>query len=488
MYEISLIAALFVYVTVLVYYSRTPEFNIYHPLLYYCLFHGFIFVFRPIVAEFSDFSVVYNLYQFTPTMADKTTVILASTLGFLSFAFFCLRSGTADLKFKTDLASEIERRVSVKPLYFAIVMIAPIAIYSLLTRYSDVVTSTNSMVFDRASGSFINTQSNGYMTDAQLALPALALIIVYVYRFRLISLLPLLAFALFRGGTGGRGPVVTALVSAGLLWLYQNRKTMVTPRVLLSFAGVVALFSALGADRGAGIRAWVAGEEAAEVAESQHQFLEGMDFANMEYFEYLVYVVPQRSNTYTYFLDNLQLFTEPVPRVFWPGKPAGAPFATFSLFDYGYPIGMTRSLPGQGWFSLGWLGVMIWCGLWGAGLGLLYRKWAESEQSLYQTLAYVLFVPTLVVTFRDGILLTAVKQNFWGLGPIVLMAVWARLLGLPKIGQIRKFIAARGAGAADKAEQPDRITPGPAHAILPPAVARRRAALAERQAHVTSAS
>lgn len=444
MYEISLAIALVAFLAVVVAYSRSLVFSIYHPLTYYCLFHGFIFVFRPIIAYLSDFQLVYAAYQFIPSRSDKVTVILAATVGFLCFSFFCIRTGGTRMVFKNDAALEIERDYVAKVLIWVVVLLSPLGLYSLLARYQQSVDGYSSMVIDKANGVFINTVSNGYVTDAQMMLATLGAMVAWIFRFRFISLIPLFSFVLIRAGTGGRGPFVTACISLGLLWLYQKRQSMISPRVLIAFLALIAVFDQVGSDRGAAVRALINGDKAAQRADDQEKWLEGMDFANMEYFEFIVYAIPQRSNEYGYFLNNLQIVTEPIPRVWWPGKPAGAPFSNIALFDYGYPIGMTRSLPGEGWYSLGWVGVVIWCSLWGAVLGWIYRRWVKSDQSTLKTLAYLLFIPSLVVSYRDGTLLTAARQNLWFLGPIVLAALLARWIGVPRLSEIRTYLEAKG--------------------------------------------
>lgn len=169
----------------------------------------------------------------------------------------------------------------------------------------------------------------------------------------------------------------------------------------------------------------------------QLRFLEGMDFANLEFYEYLVYVVPQRSGTYGYFLENLQLFTQPIPRAIWSGKPVGPPIQLFSLFDYGYPIGMTYSLPGNGWVQLGYLGVMIWCGLFGWLYGLAYNKFQQSRHGNPVVLTYLLFLPLCLTFFRDGFLLTIVQTAVFFLFPIWLIVRIARLSAVPLADDLR---------------------------------------------------
>ena len=91
MYETALALSVICFVLVTVYFVRSPSFSLFHPLTFYSAFHGFIFVFRPIIVWINDYSYIYRGYQFTPSPSDKLTVILASNAGFLAFAFFLIK-------------------------------------------------------------------------------------------------------------------------------------------------------------------------------------------------------------------------------------------------------------------------------------------------------------------------------------------------------------------------------------------------------------
>jgi oligosaccharide repeat unit polymerase len=405
------------------------------------------------------------------------TAILASNLGFLTFAFAVLRFGRPAMRFKSNAALQWERD-RIKPSFLWVLAIcSPVAIYSLTTVWSGVATYGNGfedMARDSGTGVFINTTGSGYLAEAQLMLATCSAMLAWLFRFHLLSLMPLLAFVVFRAGTGGRGSFITALVAVGLLYLYENRRRFPSLRVGIMLVCLFPIFLAVGNDRGASIRRTIATDASSEIfgtRRDEEKFMEGMDFGNLEYFEYLVYAVPQRTGTYGYFIDTLQIFTEPVPRILWEGKPIGAPFNRIFLFDYGNPIGMTRSLPGQGWYSLGWLGVVIWCGFWGWALGLLYRRFVEGSQSGFQILAYMVFLPILIVAFRDGQLTTVFRQGLFLLGPIAIWALLARGAGVPPLERLR-FRPRREAYDDGKTDPADQSGPQ-----LPPAVLRRRVAL-----------
>lgn len=483
MYIVALALSVLCFIGVLAFFWRSPSFSLFHPLTFYSAFHGLLFVVRPIFAYVYDYRMLYYAYQFTPSESDRLTVIFASNLGFLAFALFCLRSGSVPMQFRNSPVVQEERRRLSQIFIWVIAICGPLAAWSMLRGYSS--TTDQSMVLDRATGVFINTGSSGYATDLQLMAVSICALIVWLGRFRPITFVPIIAFVLLRAGTGGRGPFVAALVSAGLFYLYEKRLRFPGMRVVLAVVLVTSLFTAVGADRGASIRVALGLEDASLYEDSDEgklRPLESMDFGNKEFFEYLVYAIPQRTGTYGYFLNNFQVFTEPVPRKLWPGKPVGEPFRRFYLFEYGNPIGMTRSLPGEGWYSLGWLGVIMWCGLWGHLLGLIYRRFVNSEQTTFQTAFYMVFMPTLVVAFRDGGLITLVKQTGIYFTPIVVWWLLARYMGVPRAKDLAALIAGRasagGAVAAPRAAV--------AAALLPPAVQRRRAMLAGDAAERTA--
>ncbi len=483
MYEIVLFFSVFCFVGVTAAFVRSSAFSAFHPLTFYLAFHGFIFVFRPIFVYAMDYNLVYRIYQFVPSLSDKIIAILVSTFGMLVFAAVCWRAGNLPMKFKLDKVAAAER-TRLAPLFCWIAALCvPIGIYSLVTVW-DTAISTGSaysnVVRNSSTRIAYSEGTNGYLLEAQLMLASCAVIFAWLFRFRIYAFLPLVLFAVYRAGIGGRGPIIAALATALLFYLYDRRRRLPSALALTMVPLVLIAFTAIGDDRGAAIRGAISNDASSEVFgrnRDRERFLEGMDFANLEYLEYVIYVVPQRSQTYGYFNTVLQVFTEPVPRALWPDKPFNAPFDRINMFDYGNPVGMTRSLPGEGWFSLGWAGVAIWCGLWGWLLGTLYRRFVEGPQSNIQVAAYMIFLSMLIVAFRDGQLVTVFRQGLFFMAPIVLWWLLARLVGVPKIGAVRLRLARRAkqSGTGRSSDAGERSVS--AQRTLPSAV-RRRLALA----------
>ena len=165
-------------------------------------------------------------------------------------------------------------------------------------------------------------------------------------------------------------------------------------------------------------------------------YFDNLDYANLEFLQYLIAYIPKQTGNYTYFSQALQVFTEPIPRMWWPGKPIGAPIKFFNLFDYGFPIGITFSLPGDGWQSLGYAGVAIYCFLAGLLLGWLYYKFAKSQKTIFQVCAYVVCLPLVIQWARDGILLSLFKFALFPILPILLWYLLYRLLAGQAVAKV----------------------------------------------------
>lgn len=460
MYELVLLANLLLWAALVFHFTTLPNASAFHPAAYYLFFHGLVFTVRPIIADFRLYEAIYLNYGFFPSADDKITVILAAMLGLVAFYAACVRTGNAMLQFRHDRITELERSQLLKPFLFVLVLLGPFAVWSALDNWQVRAFDAGTMVTDAATGSTINTTGNGYWSDLQLALAPLTVMLVWFCRFRWWSFLPLLGFVVLRAGTGGRWPFLMACAAVGLMFLFERRRALPRFKELLVPLLALILFQTVGEDRGASIRSLFVEDRslAGVYGAGEVRFMEGMDFANMEYFEYVVYAVPQRTGTYNYFLDNLQVFTEPVPRVLWPGKPVGQPIRLFSLWDYGRPIGMTFSLPGNGWLQLGYLGVAIWCGLFGWLYGRFYNWFQNSNQSTLKTMAYLLLLPISVQVFRDGVLLTLIKTHAWFLLPIGLTLWFARMSAVPMLEDLRlmayRAAARRGGGAVPERGAP----------------------------------
>ncbi|MBR1335194.1 hypothetical protein [Bradyrhizobium ottawaense] len=293
------------------------------------------------------------------------------------------------------------------------------SVYYALQRGSDFARST--MLRDPSTMVAINTTTSGYLADANQMMGPLTILIAWLFRFRPLALIPFGLFVFFRMYVGwGRWTFLMGAASLALLFFFHTKRKWPTVRIALAAAALLLAFNALGQSRSF-LQDLVTGQKTQTTASDSSRIpLDSMDFANLEYLEYILTIVPERTGTYDYFLRNLQVFTEPIPRTLWPEKPVGPPIQLYNIFQFGFPIGITWTLVGEGWQDLGFFGVVFWCAFAGALLGGLYEWFVRSDQGAFKVALFAVLLPLSVQWFRDGILLTAVKFPFFFVLPIML--------------------------------------------------------------------
>jgi hypothetical protein len=304
--------------------------------------------------------------------------------------------------------------------------------------------------------------TNGYFYAAGGLLAPITAMIAYLGRFRLWSFAPLAGYGVLRLATGTRNDFIAAAVMTALLFMFDKRLKWPNIKVVVAFVLLLPILDAILSDRGAtlrqamgyevtGVYEYIATQERVEAP------LETRDLSALEMVEYLVWAVPKRSGSYDYFLQNLQVFTEPIPRALWPDKPVGAPIRLFDLYSHAVPIGGVLSVPGAGWMYWGFPGVVIWSAIFASIYAGAYNWFARSRQSNLQVIAYAIFLSTAIIGYRDGIILTILKQLFFYIGPLLALFVICRATGLPSKDDLRRLWANKTV----QVEAPFGAAPGP---------------------------
>ena len=429
MYDFLLFASTIVFAGLAFAYSRHTAASLAHPATFYLAFHGFLFVFRPIVARIYDFDFVYRLYEFTPSVKDKITVLLGANLALVIFLVAVLAVAPREVPAAPATPNEEARRRLFWPIMLVAGLLTPLGIASQIANWGERSTYFESMARDAATGTMVNTQNIGWFTEAALVIAPVSVMILWVARYRWWGWVYFAGFAFLQAGSGTRHAIIFAVAAIAVGWLLEHGRKWFDWRVAaLGLAAIVA-FNQIVLDRGGAVRELVADQGIADhVQPDDLDPLEHMDFANLEYFEYLVYAVPQRTGTYDYFAHNLQILTEPIPRRFWKDKPAGSPVQFFSLWDYGRPTGMTASLPGVGWMSLGYPGIIIQTLIFAAIFGYLYRWLLLGSNTPVARLAWSMVIAMAILGFRDGTLLTLLRNAPFYFGPLFLALGIARML------------------------------------------------------------
>jgi hypothetical protein len=428
MYEFMLVFSVVLFLVVCAIYGRHRAASIFHPLTFYLMFHGIVFVIRPIFAWVDSYDMLYGPIGFQPTMWQKTVVLICTNLGLAVFSAVCLWIANEPLQFRTNQREINQRGELLQWYWFPAAIMAALGLWSAIWSLQFMSTGdiADIRAMDAKTGGGYLTGVSGYFINLALMLSSLVAIIAFLGRFRWWSLLPFAFYAVLKLGGGGRGQVVSSVSVIVLLYLLDKRRSWPTWPIFGIAAAGMLVFSAIGEDRGAGIREALGMQSNKVVAEQadtgDRGVLETMDLANMEFFEYLVWAVPERTGTYDYFVHQLQILTEPIPRTLWKDKPIGPPIRMFELYRYGNPLGATSSVPGVGWIGMGYVGVVIWSAFFAAMYAYGYRAFARSTGSNVAAVAYTIFVCTSIVAYRDGAPITILKQLQFYFVPV--LALW----------------------------------------------------------------
>ncbi len=405
----------------------------FHPFAFYLAFHGVVFVTRPILEYLFHFETVFYLMEFYPSdeVIQFTFVLTSFALVVFAAANLLPRAGGPRFdRAEPEAFTPLEWRA----FCILVVLIGPIALYSAYATLGTSVFGDPVIQMDRdpRTGVLFFTNTTGYLYVAQEAFGVLSLMLIWGTRFKLWSFVPLLAYLSLRVYFGrGRWTIVLTLMMLGLLYLFHHHRRWPPIRFAILAIPVFVLFQQLGENRDA-IKTWLTGEVTShsQPALADRSWIERQDnpdFANFDFLTYVVDAVPEKTGTYTYFSDFLQLFTEPIPRILWPGKPFGAPIQLIDLNSYGNFDGWTLSLVGMGWISFGWLGVAILLALVGYLTARLHRWFWSGEATNFKILAYCVFVPLTLQWFRDGDISIA-KFVFTMIGPLLLWRVILKFL------------------------------------------------------------
>jgi hypothetical protein len=426
MTEVALIAQVIVWLVVLGLFLTSGQASMFHPLSVYLLFHGLVFVLRPILVHFLGFNAMWIYMGFEPTELQFVRALEVSSFALVVFASVNLMAGWCRTQFSTPPAFS---RDQVTALMIVTVILAPLIAYSIKSSLSGDVAG------ERVGGTFIMTGATGYTAEAQYMAGPLICAWLAVTRFRPQVLWIVLPYIFYRSYSGwSRWTLLLLFLGIALIYGWLKRIKWPPAWAMVGALPLLMLFHALGQNREY-VQQWLRGEEyrrsvehpGAALAEKYRTKYDGPDIANFDFLTFVTAVVPEQTQMYTYGGQYLQLFTEPIPRKLWPGKPVGAPVRSFNLNQYGNFIGMTVTLPGDGWMSGGWIGVGLTLGIAGGVMGFLHRRfWQNSAHSL-RAIAYLVALAMLPQWFRDGGISIA-KFVFWNLSPLVLWALVTWLL------------------------------------------------------------
>jgi hypothetical protein len=387
-------------------FLKREEASIFHPLALYIAFHSIVFVIRPLLVYFFDFTLEWYFIGFYPTDEQFTKTLLISNLGFVVFAVAATHSKIIDIR-EFGPESYTFTRCDKLSLAISWVILAPVVIYSIIFTFEGVTFGTEGNVqMELAGGISIFTNTTGYIVFARDMLIGLNLLTIFIFRYRWWSFSPFIVFLLYRFFMGWeRWTIVVSTLSIIFLFLWERGLRWPTRRICLALIMLLFIFIVIGQNRDFIRNIPTEGFSQKSFFDDRDlsEKLDTPDFANFDFLCFILNVVPERSNTYTYGTQYLQLFTEPIPRILWKNKPVGSPINLINLNDYGNFSPRTASLVGDGWMSGGLIGVILTMGISGIILSGIY-KWFVMGNGLLRKmpLLYFIFLAMTVQFFRDG--------------------------------------------------------------------------------------
>ena len=432
------------------------QMTLFHPSAVYLAFHVIVFCIRPTMVHFFDFDFVFRYMELLPKSQDLHLALYLSSAGLIALvlAFTLGSRGAVPLVFgpKREL-NEFDRRA----FYMMAAVFGPAGVYSAIAARPKG---------EMINGVFVMTGTSGYVNDLQNVLIPVCIAFVLVFRWRWWSFLPFAGYIFYRMGQGwGRWTFILSCFLLVLVWLWDHRRRFPPWWSLLAAPLMMMLFLKLSHDR-MFFRTWLSGEKSynvqrAETARDWRVKWDTLDFANYDFLAYIVTHVPRHTKSYTYGAQYLQLFTEPIPRKLWKGKPIGAPVKFYDLNDYGNFVGLTPSIVGDGWQSGGWTGMIVTLSFAGGMLGYGYKWFTRNQDVVHKACAFLIVNAMIIQLFRDGGI-SIFKFLFFSLVPLFVWQFLSNRLRLESaIGDERealrdaRFDRLASAGAAVEAGQLD---------------------------------
>jgi len=427
--EPALFGQLLVWLVVVLAFFMSRQASLYHPLTIYLLFHALVFVVRPLTVHYLDFDREWLYMEFDPSEDQFIRALMATSLALVVLATTTIAFGWGHPEFRTNQPEPFSLQQK-RALVVLTILLTPLIVYSLHGMFS------GAFAVENRGGTYVTSKGSGYGLEAQHMMGPLICAWLAVTRFRWYSVLVLVPYIFVRAYAGtSRWTIVLILVAAGLVYAWQKR--LLRPPIWTLFCAIplYLLFHAIGEQRqllsdlisGTGIRP-AADQVGINDRDKMKAKYDSPDFANFDYLTFVMSAVPNRTGTYTYGGQYAQLFTEPIPRQLWTGKPVGSPIRLFNLNNYGNFFGLTPSLVGDGWMSGGWIGITVTMSVVGVVLGTLHRWFWKHSTNNMTALYYLVGLAMLPQWYRDGGISIA-KFLFLNLSPLILWQGLTWLMG-----------------------------------------------------------
>lgn len=266
-------------------FMRSRGGSIFHPFTYYLVFHGIVFVVIPALGYIFNFQVAYYYMWFYPTEGQIIFTLWLTMVALLAFALFgwILDPTVPNLDRPTPDGFNAEEWRAYVVLAVAL---SPLILYSMYKAFGSGLGGEALIQMDRdpLTGIAVNTNTSGYVTDAQNALIPLCLMLIWGTRFRRWSFVPLVAYLALKLYVGwGRWTIILTVAMLGLLVLTHMKKRWVPLYFFVIGLPLFIAFQQLGANRDF-FKEVLTGESTAATTTYDRWVdrFDGLDFANFD--------------------------------------------------------------------------------------------------------------------------------------------------------------------------------------------------------------
>ena len=452
MIDVALIAQVILWIVMIGFFLGSRQASVFHPATAYLAFHGLVFVLRPILVYVFGFDTNWAYMGFKPSDDVFVRTLAVSSVGMVCFVATSLFFGRSRLVFADQTPptfSLLEKRA----LLVTTLMLLPAMAYSIYA-------TRNGVAGERINGIYIMTNSTGYINEAQDFIMPLLCVWMVVTRFHWLGLVPSILYVGYRTWYGwSRWTILLFFLLVVVMYCWYHRRKWIPFWSVFMAIPILLLFNLIGHNRDM-FKSLLTGEDT-HVAEFdvgmtadeklKAQF-DTQDFANFDFLTYVVWAVPAKTGTYTFGVQYVQLFTEPIPRILWRGKPVGSPVKTIDVGAYGNFTGLTFSLAGDGWISGGWLGLIITLSAVGTAVGLAHRRFWRNGENTMGCILYLVALAMVPQWYRDGGISIA-KFLLFNVTPILMWMGMKWLIGRRLIPGYSVLLPA---GAQVRILQPDQ--------------------------------
>ncbi|MCD1620940.1 hypothetical protein K7H20_23075 [Salipiger manganoxidans] len=413
-------------------YSRFFGTKLLEPATWYLFFHYALFAFRPAVLFSLGYHGNYSYMGIHPAVSDSAITFFVTNVALLSFLLGCGLRGSHPLQRTSETASPLE----IQTFFIAAIFFAPLYAYSIYYGLSNPIVETNAtssgnVMIDPETGKKIFVSGSGYLYVLKNCFPGLIIAHIILFRVNVWNLSAAIAF-LAMTFLEGRGRFIIIYFVLGLIIYYFQRPNVSRAKkaiLLLFFSALSLILISVGGlyrrvTRSLGEVSWSDFNIVDFVARTPMG--DSQEFGMFEFLSYIIKFYPDENFGYSFFTQYLEVFTKPIPRALWPGKPVGSPIQLVDLDYFGNFQGLTQSMPGAGWLSLGLLGVVVLAFFSGFALQSAYCYAAKRWDDMSIRSIYIVSLPLCIQWFRDGAP-SIVEFYAFGLYPLIFWVALIRL-------------------------------------------------------------